>query len=147
MEFGIVSPSSGDAAASTTQRQLRNAECSMTECTDTPHCTTTGKTTEDHVLDSHIPDTMSNTSYQYKSSQDELASRMSLTTGCAQHSDAQSNVYDTLSWDLLFQPWPTVADAAAAAYQSKTPLIAEILAEPSLLVMPAAMNKRTHHQD
>ena len=64
MDSGIVSTSLVDGAESTPQRQLRSAECNMTECTATPHCTTTGKTTEVYGLDSHISDTMSNKSYQ-----------------------------------------------------------------------------------
>ena len=129
MDFRIVSPSSGDGAESTTQRQLQNAERNMIYCTSAPHCTTTSKI---YALDGQISDTMSNKSYQSMSSQDGLASQMSSTPECVQPSDEHSNVYDTLSWDLLFQPWPTEADAAAAAQQNKTPSITEILAVPSL---------------
>ena len=64
------------------------------------------------------------------------------------HSYDHSNVYDTLCWDLLFQPWPALANAAAAAQRNKAPLITEILVEPSLVVIPAAAEStRIHHQN
>ena len=129
MDCGIVSAGLADRASPHTQCQQRSAQCSLTARTAAPNGTPTGTTAESFVLDSQDSDTMSHASDK-----------------CNELQDEQHDVTDLLSWYLLQPPrfWPT---AGQTAPQATTPMITEILAEPSLAMMTAATEKRTHRQD
>ena len=78
------------------------------------HFTATGEATGDCVLDSHVSDTMSTTSYEANHPPRELSPTTPLTTDGVQLEDDHSDVRDALSSDLLFEPWPMLVNAAAA---------------------------------
>ena len=148
MDFGTVSANLVDEVVAATRCKPPFAEYEANACTATLHCTALGKTTADYVLQPQVSNTRSSSSNEYKHPQHELVATTPLMTDGAELKDDHSDVYDTLCWDLLFQPWPALANAAAAAHPVKAPLITEVMVKPSLVVMPAAaMNTCTHHQD
>ena len=132
MDLGSVSTILDDGAVAATW-----CEYEANPCKATRHCTAPGEYAG-YVLTTQASDTKSSSSKEYKHPQRELIQTTPQTSDGAQLKDDHSNVHNSLSWDLLFQPWPALANAAAAAQQDETPLITEILVDPSLVVIPAA---------
>ena len=121
MDFGTVSANLVDEAVAATRCKPSFDEYEANACETTLHCTALGKTTAHYVLQPQVSDTMSSSSNEYNHPQHELIPTTPLTTDGAELKDDHSDVYDTLCWDLLFQPWPALANAADAAQQDKTP--------------------------